>query len=251
MQNPFERHGIDHLSPSSINLFIEQPSFWAAKYLLKFEDSGPAMWRGTAVEAGLDEFLFNKSRDTECRDGCLRRALDRFDLEGCGLCDDRTLKERDRVPAMLAAAMRAAEGFDPPTLRQNRVEIWLDDIDVPVWGNTDYEWETWGLELKTVSRMPSEITARHARQVSIYTMARDKPFKVLYVTEAKDALRELSREDIALNMKRVQWYAHNIRRVLSVSADSAEVAALYPPDLDSFYWKGEEARKFAAERWNL
>ena len=56
--NPFEKHGIKHLSASSLNMYAEQPAFWSLKYLLGFKEEGNAkMWCGSAVEAGLDLWL--------------------------------------------------------------------------------------------------------------------------------------------------------------------------------------------------
>ena len=57
MKNAFERRGINHLSPSSLNLWRASPGLWAARYLAGLSEDGPAMWRGSAVEAGLARFL--------------------------------------------------------------------------------------------------------------------------------------------------------------------------------------------------
>ena len=35
MTSAFEKHGISHLSASSINLFIAQPAMWCVSYLMK------------------------------------------------------------------------------------------------------------------------------------------------------------------------------------------------------------------------
>jgi hypothetical protein len=54
----FQRHGIGHLSPSSLNLWIAAPGIWALRYLGKMRESGnPKMWRGNAVEAGFAAYL--------------------------------------------------------------------------------------------------------------------------------------------------------------------------------------------------
>ena len=59
--DPFERHGIDHISPSSLRLYKEAPAAWIGKYLLKAPDEvGPGAWRGLAVEAGVDQFLYGQ-----------------------------------------------------------------------------------------------------------------------------------------------------------------------------------------------
>jgi hypothetical protein len=49
--HPFGTFGIEHLSPSSINLFVEDRAWWTARYILKVKDDvGPKAWCGSAVE---------------------------------------------------------------------------------------------------------------------------------------------------------------------------------------------------------
>lgn len=244
--NPFHRHGLDHLSPSSLNTYASEKGFWCLKYLFGFRDSGPAMWRGLAVEAGFDEFLFRGTNDSS------RRSLDRFDLEACGLCDDATLRERDKVPGMLARACAdaAAHGLQSePILRQFPVEYWFEGIEVPVIGVIDYEWEDFGVDLKTTGRMPTQIPDGHGRQVSLYRAARNKPYKLYYVTESKSSLREITDEQAKGYLKQLEWQAHAIRRVLSMFPEKHDVAQIFVPDFDHFYWKSEESRIAAAEVW--
>ena len=51
--NAFERHGIKHLSASSLGLYRDQPAAWVCRYLLRVKDeAGPSAWRGSATEAG-------------------------------------------------------------------------------------------------------------------------------------------------------------------------------------------------------
>src|SRR5262245_7421068 len=62
MIDPFEKHGLSHLSPSSLRLWRAEPAAWISRYLLRVRDDiGPAAWRGTAVEAGVDMLLFGNS----------------------------------------------------------------------------------------------------------------------------------------------------------------------------------------------
>ena len=58
MNDPFEKFGIDHLSPSSINTFIADPCMYILRYLYKHRGpSNPAMWRGTVVDEGVGRHL--------------------------------------------------------------------------------------------------------------------------------------------------------------------------------------------------
>lgn len=243
--NPFQRHGIEHLSPSSLNCYAEQPSFWCLKYLHGFKDDGsPAAWRGSAVEAGLDHWLFKRDKDVS-----LVAALDRFELDALGLCDDGTERERTAIAAFLDRAMLATGELGPPTVRQFEVNYWFEGVEVPILGRIDYEWEQEGIDLKTTNRMPSLIPGRHARQISLYQAARGKPYKILYVTPSKFEFKELSNEESQKALKTLEWHAHAIRRVLSMFSCKYELSKIFAPDWDHYFWKREEARQAAAEIW--
>ena len=51
--DPFETHEIQHLSPSSVNTFIDDTCLWIMRYLFNYRNGGgPAMWRGTVTDHG-------------------------------------------------------------------------------------------------------------------------------------------------------------------------------------------------------
>lgn len=243
-KSPFEQHGLDHLSPSSLNLYQDEPAFWALKYLHGFKDDvGPRAWRGSAVEAGLDHWLFKRNEDA-----AKKAALDRFELEALGELEGPVGKERDRILPMLKQAMQAMGDTKEPTLRQHRVEFWFDGIEVPIIGNIDYEWEESGLDLKTTYRMPSEIPSGHARQVALYSAARRKPYRLLYVTESKSDFKEMTPDEAARHLKKLEWHAHAVRRVLSMFSCPKELARIFVPDFDNYRWS-DEAKVAAMEIW--
>jgi hypothetical protein len=245
--NPFEKHGITHLSPTSINAFAAQPSFWAFKYLLKNKDQvGPSAWRGSAVEAGLDHWLFKGDEI-----GAMKAAAIRFELEAQGEIAPDIDKERATINPMLDQAMTAMEDAysDIPTVRQLDIEYWIDGIEVPIIGKIDYEWPEYGLDLKTTRRIQTAIPDGHGRQISLYQAARKKPYKLLYVSEKKAEFKELTQEAYERHLKHFAWYAHNIRRGLATFSDPVELARLYPPDFTSFYWKNDDSVNKAMEIW--
>src|SRR5258708_22734871 len=52
--HPFDRHGITHLSPSSLALYRAAPALWGLRYLFGVRDeTGAFAARGKAVEAAL------------------------------------------------------------------------------------------------------------------------------------------------------------------------------------------------------
>lgn len=244
--DPFQRHGIEHLSPSSLNTYVEQPSYWFLKYLLKMrEPDTPAMWRGSAVEAGLDSWVYESDESK-----ALLAAQTRFEEDAQGEIADHIDKERDVLGLFLKRAMEACDDrgiHDLPVARQLKVEHWFDDIEVPVIGYVDYEWEDFGVDLKTTHRIPSEIPGRHARQISLYSTSRQKPYRLLYVSTKRSEMRELSADEVRSHMKHLEWNAHTIRRALALHEDPADLVRLFPPNFDHFMWKDETLRQTAME----
>lgn len=243
MSNPFDTFEIDHLSASSLNLYATEPAFWTLVYLHKFKDSsGPAAWRGTAVEAGLDLWLYKRNVQE-----AVQAALVRFEQDALGEISETIDAERNAVPGMVELACKSLQWTSEPVGRQIKIEYWFDGIEVPLIGYVDYEFETEGIDLKTTRRMPTEMPPRHARQLSLYSAARGKPYKALYVTGKKAELKEV--QDVDIHLKRLEWYAHSVRRLLSVFPDKHDASRIFAPDFDSFYWSGEESKRLAKEIW--
>src|SRR5437763_763641 len=108
--NPLERHGIHHLSPSSLNLWRASPGLWSARYLAGLKDDNAAYWRGHAVEAGLLRLLLGGSIEeaqSDAFDFFGRNAMDE-DSEHIELERSLILPMLDRAAAWKAPAKLAA-----------------------------------------------------------------------------------------------------------------------------------------------
>lgn len=117
--DPFHRFGIDHLSASSLNLYSEEPAYWTICYLHgHHEKKGPRVWRGSAVESGLDHWLYKRDLPE-----ALQVASARFELEALGDLSDDVHKEREFVPQMLQQAVQALQAKPEPTARQLKIEL--------------------------------------------------------------------------------------------------------------------------------
>lgn len=244
--NPFEKHGITHLSPSSLNTYAADQAYWALKYLLSSaSDAGEKAWRGSAVEAGLDYWLFKRDKGA-----AQKAALDRFELEALGDLDPKVDKERLAVYPMLDRAIDLFADRERPTVRQFDIEYWFEGIEVPILGRIDYEWIDEGIEFKTVRRIPKEVPAYHGRQASLYQAARKKPWRLAYVSEKSGIFLGLSKEEYERHLKHLSWYAHNIRRGLATFSDKLELARLYTPTFETFYWS-EQDIEAATKLWEL
>lgn len=245
--NPFDKYEIDHLSPSHLNLFIESQAKWALCYLHKFKERAPAMWRGTAVEAGLVAYL----KPPGDLDAAIEFALAEFEKEAMGELAPEIDKERNIIPDMVEqgsiALFKSERG--QPLVTQSKVEHYFDGIEVPAIGFTDIEWVEDGLEIKTTTRMPSEPRFNHARQRDFYSVCKKKPFSILYVTPTKYAF--FPQENPYDSMRRYEWAAHAIRNILSACPDKDAVSSILPPpDYDHPYlWRSAVARTAAEQIW--
>lgn len=246
MPNPFERHGVTHLSPSSLNLYAANPSLWVGRYLLNWADEfGPAASRGTAVEAGLDLWLFDRTKAKEAEAVALANFADRTQ----GVADDEHEAERANIVPMLQQAIEALRDTPIPIGRQMKVEHYANGVEIPIIGYLDYLFEDFGLDLKTARACPSSIKADHGRQVAVYSECKKRPFKVLYVTARKSALYELGGNEQAVALRDLERHARAVRHLLKHSFDAQEAAKFFAPVLDDFRWSPKTAEA-ANQLWS-
>lgn len=254
MTNAFERHGLDHLSASSINLFVAQPAMWAMQKLLGHKSRvGAAAHRGTAVEAGVEMGLFDPTLSLEA---CQEAARARFNQLTALSADPNVEKERAGIASAVAIALGELRQYGIPGsadgTRQHRIEVELPGVPVPFIGWLDFWYPDHGIiiDLKTQGRLSSKISDPHARQGAIYHAAHgNNEIRFAYVTPQKIGVYRL--EDPRLHLDRVVSIARSIERFLSLSEDGAELTAALSPDLDSFYWNDPGARAAAQEIWGL
>jgi len=238
--NPFERHGIAHLSPSSLRLYREEPAAWVVKYLFRVKDeSGPGAWRGLAVEKGLDTYLYSGG-DGNAAHSAMHTEFERL---ATGLADDKTVKERANLDDFLKQSIMALSGQPMPLHRQKRIEVRLPGIEVPLIGFVDYEWPQFGIDLKTTMRLPSEPQPAHVEQMAVYMQATGKPFSLLYATPKKSAVYEVTKDMAVDALERVQRGANAIRHMLALAETPHDAAAIFSPDMSSFYWSEEMIAK--------
>ena len=213
------------------------------KYLHGFKDEvGPSAWRGSAVEAGLDLWLYK--RDLKAAH---EAAIARFEIDAVGLADDATDKERKAIPDMLEIATGLLVNKPEPSARQLKIEHWFDGIEVPIIGYVDYVWPDEGYDLKTTMRMPSDVPGNHARQGALYSTATGKPWKFLYITPKKGEIKPL--DNAVMHLKHLETSARAIRRILNVSNNKTDIAHIFVPDFDHYFFKREAAREAAAQIW--
>ena len=250
MKNPFEIHGIPHLSPSSCNTYAGSPAaFVLDKVLKRKQGVGPAAHRGTATEAGIALGLTTDASVEEC----VKHADEEFWRLTAMSNDPRREKERAAVGEMVKIGLVELKPYGRPTSTQGKIEHYFDGLQVPLLGFYDFEWSNHKIliDLKTTHALPSQIKIPHARQVALYVAASggDMDARLTYVTPKKCATYKL--ENIPEHLRALENIAKAVQAFLSVSDDPMELASMVVPDLDSFYFNEAAARQAAFEVWGI
>jgi hypothetical protein len=227
----FERHGIDHLSASSFNLWMANPREWAVRYLAKeAEDAAePAVWRGTAVEARLACRFYGGSIEQ-----ARAAAFDNFELNALGDLSDEVEAERSLVMSMLDRAW----GWRPPgdlAGAQLRIEHWLDGVQVPLIGYLDFAFSNdIDVDLKTTRACPSSPRGNHVRQVALYRAARGRRGGLLYVTGKRLAYFEIGDDDAEMALDDLRAAALSLSQFLGKVRNTDDALACLPYNPDDF-----------------
>jgi hypothetical protein len=238
--NSFARFGIDHLSPSSLNLWQSSPGIWALRYVGRIKDGGnAAMWRGTAVENGMAAFLRGANEITA---GNI--ALNAFDLNCAGQITDEITAEMELILPML----RQCRLWQPPSelnATQLRVEHWFDDIPIPVIGYLDFAFDGIDVDLKTTKACPSVPRPDHVRQVSLYRAARGRSGGLLYVTNKRHAYYGVDDEIMERALSDIETSARSLQQFLARMDSREDVLRSLPVDFD--HWAAPKTRVPLAE----
>ena len=255
MSNAFERHGIDHLSPSAINAWLNSPSLFVLERLLGFKGQmGAAAHRGTATEIGVSAGLFEPAMPLPA---CVAVALPAYDKLTALSGDPKRESERAAIPGMIGQALVLREKglpFAPnePARfgadKQHKVSVTLEGVPVPVIGFLDFLYADEIIDLKTSLRLPSEMSPTHLRQATLYKLAHlDKRVGFFYATEKKSALYYLTREQAEQAKRELVGGAQRLGRFLALSDDPHELAALVPHSSDSYFFNDAGTRTKATE----
>jgi hypothetical protein len=243
--NGFQRHGIAHLSASSINTFAAEPAIWIMERLLKKRGPvGCSAHRGTAGEAGIVHGLLDpKAEVAECQ----AIALAEYDRLTALSGDPKRAKEREALPGIVATGLAELRQYGVPDEVQKRIEVTLPDVPVPFLGFCDLGWSHASivLDLKTQLRLSSEISSSHARQVALYMRATNWEGRVCYTTPSRVGVYRV--EDAAQQIATITNIANRLERFLSISDDPHALAGVVVPDFDSFWWSDPTARAMGRE----
>lgn len=243
--NAFQKHGIAHLSASSLSTFAAEPALWIMEKLLKRRGQvGCAAHRGTSAEDGIVHGLLNPNAAIE---DCQAIALAKYDQLSALSGDPKREKERAAVAPIVATAIPELRKYGIPDGVQLKIERRLEGVPVPFIGFVDLRWSQHGmlLDIKTQLRLSSEISPGHARQVALYAHGTNDAAGICYATPAKVGIYRL--EDAATHTAAMANIAKRLEAFLSLSTDPHALAAAICPNFESFYWSNPHTRALGKE----
>lgn len=243
--NPFAVHGINYLSPSSINTYINDNALWVARYLFGVKSSsGASAVRGIATEAALADKYEKKTFDFKYLD---MHFMSLCAESGIDLGDTKTAKEKKLLEGF-GKVIDENFNYDNLEAYQEKVSVQLDDLPIPIIGYIDFRFDDKIVDLKTTTRMPTRPTEAQKRQMALYSMAYPKNSVDLFFASPKEH-KVFTLKNLSVYKKQLERVALGIQKFLSVSNDKHEIASLTYPNLDSWLWTGmkEEASKI----WSL
>jgi len=241
MNSAFRRHGIERLSASSINAWLDSPGMWALRYLANLkEDTSAAMARGLAVEAALLQVLHGKVAEDAAS-----AALDTFRQNLAGEVTEESENEELLIVPMIEQLYR----WEHPKViaSQVKIEHWLEGVSIPLIGYVDFTFEDAPLlDLKTTTRIPSKPYPHHVRQVALYMTARNERGALLYVSDKRQAYYEIDEAARDKGMTQLHSAALSLERFLSRFDSSEDAIRCLPMNEDSYKF-GKQAEQKLVE----
>lgn len=219
---------------------------WVARYLFGIKSgSGAGAIRGIVQEAVLAEkyqtgkFNFNLL-EMKFLNMCTEAKID--------LEDVKVQKEKKSLENF---GKVIDTNFDYKDLEdyQEKVEVQLEDMPIPIMGYIDFRFKDKIVDLKTTTRMLSQPTEAQKRQMAFYSMAYPDNSVDLFFASPKD-YKKFTLNNLSVHKKQLKQVAFSIQKFLSISDDKHELASLVYPNFDSWTWGGRlkaEAKKIWAD----
>ena len=255
--NPFDTFGIEHLSNSSISLFISNPAKWVLNYLHKIRSlMNAAMLRGTVT----DHEIGRQATEPLPMAESIQRAILEFDTtvkqlkkeKAFEIDDAKELKEKQNLAKYLELAIPHYKNLGKAN-HQQKIELQLEEIPVPIIGFCDFTFPELGIvrDLKTTAKKPSEIPDSVNRQLSIYSTALEYVPLVDYVVvnQSRQEVITMEVNDVDKWMSQVKGAAIAMQNLLALG-DLHEITSVMYPDFSDWMWSDFEIAE-AKKIWSI
>jgi len=244
--NPFEDHGVEYLSPTSINKFVRSPAKWLVN-IAGFKDKmyKPAFTYGNAIEQGItaavmEDVSINQAIEIAMEEFTKVQQKIGFD-NPYNYNYEMANKKQNQVARVLTEIIPQYKKLGVPVDAQRWVEWTCDDLPIPIRGILDLEYEDCVRDLKTTGTRPKAPSIDYCRQLTFYALATNKPPVVDYVyTLAKSQeLISFDIDNVNNHVEDIKRIAFKMMRMLSLSSNIEDVCYLsnVEPDLSgtNFY----------------
>jgi hypothetical protein len=244
--NSFSKHGIDHLSLSTINLFIQSPSKALMKLSGYRSEAGASAARGNGFETAFTYAIQTQETNLEILN---KLAIDKY-LELNKNDSEEKIEKEKKV--MLDCIANAVDNILPDCAElketQGYVEGYLDGVDCKVIGYYDLVFDGYVVDLKSTTMLPSKPSLPHCRQISFYNKMLGSNFgsELWYITPKKFARYPV--ENIDKHLLEATRAAQALQRILSYSDDINECCRLVYPDYDHWLWNQDDIN-YARKIW--
>jgi hypothetical protein len=254
------------LSPSSINLFDQDPALWVLKHFYgSTGDFNIHAMRGVAIEEGLNLFMTLPTLDVpERTQQALNRSEEHFNDLAFFWGDDELFEQiEDLIPQWAEVCIDALTTILPEKAKvDQQIEIDTTIEGVPIRGFLDYSTEDLQIDLKTATQIPNPVTRgprkgflpaakkANVRQQSIYHKATGKKTSLLYVSPDGFYHHELGEEELAEAMEDVKIIVEKMKKLLTSPIKDVikDTVPNWKAMNYSFYWD-ENLRRIAKELW--
>lgn len=255
--NPFDNFEIEHLSNSSISSFISNPPKWVLNYLYKVRSkTNAAMARGTVSDHEIGRQVDDPLPVAES----IQRAVLEYDTtikklkkeDAFDIDDDKELKEKQNLAKYLELAIPHYKNLGQPESYQQRIELQLEEIPIPIIGFCDLTYEGIVRDIKTTGRLPSEIPDSVNRQLSIYSTALNGYVPLVdyvVVNRSRQEVVTMQVNDVDKWMSQVKGAAIAMQNLLALG-DLNEITSVMYPDFSDWMWSDFEIAE-AKKIWSI
>jgi hypothetical protein len=210
-------------------LYRAAPALFVLRYLYGVRDeSGAFAVRGKAVEAAVAAIVMENASD----DAAVALAMCLFERDAGGEISPEVNRERLAIPEMVRRAAPIFRKLGRPTACQQRIEVQLDEIEVPLRGYTDFTYGEFVIDLKTTHQIPAVPRIDHAVQVAFYATALSVWPGIIYISPRKTACYGRNSMDMEAASRLLRQSARAVRTLLAAAETREAAAAFFVPTPD-------------------
>lgn len=244
------------LSPSSINLYAQDPALWVLKhYYGSTSMFNIYAMRGVSVEEGVNQY-FTLLKEGKCPTASLLDGVKKAQMDFTGKSffweDDEVVQDLEQkiTPWVLQCVGALEENF-PNEIPVMQTEIETEIEGVPIRGFMDYSFVAIDVDLKTCNTVPKLVSRgprkgmlpadkkANVRQQAVYSLAtKGQDVALAYVSHDEYLIHELSEKELDEAMSDVVGLVKEIKEL--VSLPMGEIIERTAPKWESmhysFYW---------------